>query len=199
MKLLIKTPKWRKIGQGACGTYYKINATQGVKIVGYPRTSLESFKNINDDRTQIYVRAALREAELLTEAWKRTKLTPKCFGAIYVKMSEKHFYVGILQEHIKGIVLSKLYDEFVVPRHMMRWNNENVYFFNMRAFLENKLKEKGIHNNDINHSNIIVDLEGQTIKSLFIIDFDAYLCHLSSEENRCNDGCKWHATPKTKK
>lgn len=174
MNILTRSDSWKKIGSGVNGTYYKINAYQGIKLIGYPRHGIEEMEKTN------FPFLAKQELLLLHYANQKTNLTPRPYGFKYVDMGDKRVYCGILQEHCKGITLNKYSLNNIKP---LLWQSQYHYPTDILDKLYNIFLKQDILNDDLNSNNVIIQLKGNIITNLKVCDWDPYFCKILGEQH----------------
>lgn len=136
-------------GEGAFSHYYKLNDTQGLKVLfGLGYSSIKKLRTSRDWRN------ATRESTLIKKASKRVNFTPKFFETVPVKI-KNIYYAGIIMQHIEGKRVESYYTTKTERRKVLR-------------NLCNSLENAGIIHDDLHEENAIV-----CSKSLihYVIDF----------------------------
>lgn len=150
---IIKVPANLKCGgQGAFGTYYKVSKGVGVKTV-YDR----EFTSLKKAKQSWELKAARNELNNLKEVYKKTKMTPKGYDVVILKIkyrSKTIYKVGYSMQHLVG----KIVEYSDVKNSHSLWDRAKVKFAN-----------KGYTQVDMHtHNAIVVKQRGKRPKVLFI-------------------------------
>lgn len=146
---------YQALAEGAFSYYYKLNKTQGLKVLrdeGY-----KTIKSLRKSRDWTY---ATRESTLLRKARRKVSFIPRFFETVPVKL-DGVYYAGIILEHIEGKLAMDYYPD---NSH----DNPNEEWIEVRDKLLDKLADNHIYHDDLHSENVIICANS---KVHYVIDF----------------------------
>lgn len=147
---------------GAFSSYYKLNKTQGIKVL-----YSDGHKSVKALRNSLVWRRATKENTLLRKCKQRYFNIPHSYGVSPVKIG-KCYYPGIMMQHIDGILLTYL--------ETIQDTDKQI----ISEKLSNVLSKVGIYHNDLHWGNIILAKDKITY---YVIDFTYDLVELDNGQN----------------
>lgn len=168
--LNINKYKYKRIGEGAHGIYYRLNKSRGIKII-------KAWESKTAKEAADYIRNTWDEAMALKRAYK-TGITPKLHKVCVAQFGKK-FYPAILMQHFENYVTfdkavgrygyySQL--KFAKKLKLSDINHINE-FYNM---INDILEDKNLYHNDLHGNNVLVKVQKNgEISSFKLIDLAA--------------------------
>jgi tRNA A-37 threonylcarbamoyl transferase component Bud32 len=145
--------KWKRIGNGAYATYYKISPRRGIKIFAY------TYKHVHIEEV---IPAAYQEFKLLKAACKSGH-SPKPYEIVVVKgLGQDH--IGIVMQHIDGKRVSDL-----------KWEVTSAFQKKIRLSIEDFLRDMmrtcNVYHGDLHTGNMIAKVKKGKISKVYAVDF----------------------------
>jgi predicted Ser/Thr protein kinase len=171
IRLKFDSRKWKWIGSGGFGCYYRISKNRGVKFVG-PSSIGRDLYNFGESSEGVlfrshYWKKAKKEFDYLKKAQK-SKVVPKVYGMAIVTYKNE-LYAGIVMQHIdsKTFVSSS--------REQLNKIADRIGDLNdVEQYLQRKLKAVGIYHDDLHGHNILIT-KGERPR-VYAIDFSEERC-----------------------
>lgn len=142
---IVKAIKRGSDNSGSYGSYFQINGKVGIKVIAFDDEC--DFKSIEALKQSRVYEDAVKEGKMLKEASKRSRMVAKFYSLETFKVFG-YWQVGIVMEHIDGILLSDYCDK-----------DEDAEDYDVRdnivEMLLRKMRKVKVYIHDQNSSNFI--------------------------------------------
>lgn len=151
------------VGQGASGSYFKLNSKLGMKLISVHDNSVTSEKKLQ--KNILWEKSTL-ESQISNYLEELYGITPKVYKLIVVRdLISQCFSIGIVMDHISGKTLTRVSEK---TNKIINFSNKKIKnHWNLRLEAEKMLLDVGIVHGDLHTENMIVKRDN----SVAVIDF----------------------------
>lgn len=152
MEKILFSENWERIASGSYGTYYKMSENEGIKI--FRKKPIDVFRKTLSEYIE-------EEFNLLSYAYKKTKMCPKPVKTVRVIIGKK-CYPAYIMEHIDSLDTE---DYLYEDSKFYKLYRKGI------ASLLNTFNRSGIRHDDLHEGNVLVKKISKDKIKVYAIDF----------------------------